>query len=192
MSFSCCIKCGKMVAQYDKYCEDCVNKYGVKQDKEFHKHFYPENYEEECKKEFSNDLLAAALGKKTMSKPILCLDFDGVCHLYTSEWKGAGAIEDDVVPGLFEFIEEASRHFNIQIYSTRSNKPGGVGAMIEWFYWQRKKWRENGGQGEEFIKLDFPMEKPPAFLTIDDRAITFNGQWPDIETLKNFKPWNRK
>ena len=29
-----------------------------------------------------------------MPKPILCLDFDGVVHSYTSGWKGADVIPD--------------------------------------------------------------------------------------------------
>lgn len=37
----------------------------------------------------------------------------------------------------------------------------------------------------------FPTERPPATITIDDRAITFTGEWPDMETLINFKPWNK-
>jgi hypothetical protein len=34
-----------------------------------------------------------------MRKPILCLDFDGVLHSYTSGWKGAAVIPDPPVPG---------------------------------------------------------------------------------------------
>jgi len=40
--------------------------------------------------------------------------------------------------------------------------------------------------------LDFPREKPPAFITLDDRAAQFNGTWPDIQGLLAFRPWNKK
>jgi len=40
-------------------------------------------------------------------------------------------------------------------------------------------------------QLHFPEHKPPAFLTIDDRAITFRGNWHDVDiaTLLAFRPW---
>lgn len=75
-----------------------------------------------------------------MSKPILCLDFDGVCHSYTSGWKGAAVIPDDAVPGLFEFLEQAAPIFDIQVFSSRSNQAGGIDAMKEWFIVQWCKW----------------------------------------------------
>lgn len=124
-------------------------------------------------------------------KPILCLDFDGVCHSYTSGWKGADVIPDDAVPGLFEFLEQVAPYFDIQVFSSRSSTPEGITAMQFWFEFQRRKWRANGGgQGfKEVISISFPTQKPSAFITIDDRALTFTGEWPNIETLKTFKPW---
>ena len=124
-------------------------------------------------------------------KPILCLDFDGVCHSYTSGWKGVDVIPDPYVPGLFEFLDEACKVFDIQIFSSRSSQKGGREAMLAWFCNQRKAWREAGGQGGEVLKISFPKEKPPAFISIDDRAITFTGEWPDISDLRSFKPWNK-
>jgi hypothetical protein len=35
-----------------------------------------------------------------MTKPILCLDFDGVIHSYSSGWKGADVIPDPPVEAL--------------------------------------------------------------------------------------------
>ncbi len=127
-----------------------------------------------------------------MGKPILCLDFDGVCHSYTSGWQGADVIPDDAVPGLFEFLEAAAPAFDIQVFSSRSNQDGGIEAMQFWFVEQRKKWREAGGQGAENISISFPTEKPAAFVGLDDRVLTFNGLWPDVELLKAFKPWNKR
>lgn len=127
-----------------------------------------------------------------MGKPILCLDFDGVCHSYTSGWKGTTNIPDDAVPGLFEFLEQAVLHFDIQVYSSRSNQEGGIEAMQFWFVEQRKKWREAGGQGSEVLTISFPKEKPAAFVGLDDRVLTFEGNWPDVETLRKFKPWNKR
>jgi hypothetical protein len=39
--------------------------------------------------------------------------------------------------------------------------------------------------------LRFPTTKPSAMVTLDDRAITFTGTWPDVESLRTFTPWNK-
>ena len=118
-----------------------------------------------------------------MTKPILCLDFDGVIHSYESGWKGADNIPDPAVPGAAEFLEEALEHFEIHVFSSRSNQEGGIRAMKEWMS------LEFGG--EQMRDVKFPNEKPPAMISIDDRAICFTGAWPTMEFLKNFKPWNK-
>ena len=130
-----------------------------------------------------------------MGKPILCLDFDGVIHSYTSGWKGADVIPDPPVPGALQFIAAATEHFTVHIFSSRSHQFGGIKAMREWLgYWSVDP---TYGMNDEFDHstwgaIEWPTEKPPAFLTIDDRALTFNGTWPAIDTLKTFKPWNKK
>lgn len=130
-----------------------------------------------------------------MSKPILCLDFDGVIHSYTSGWKGADVIPDPPVPGALHFIVAAMEHFTVAIYSSRSGQPGGIAAMNQWLgFWSVDT--EHGMPGDfdhgAWGAIIWPTEKPAAMVTIDDRAITFTGEWPSIETLKNFKPWNKK
>lgn len=120
-----------------------------------------------------------------MDKPILCLDFDGVCHSYTSGWQGANNIPDPPVEGAFTFIRNALNYFDVYIFSSRSNQPGGIAAMQDWFI--KHNWPGTYLTGPEY--LYFSTEKPAAFLTIDDRALTFTGEWPDMDTLRNFKPW---
>lgn len=129
-----------------------------------------------------------------MNKPILCLDFDGVCHQYSSGWKGANVIPDEYVPGLFEFLEEAKDHFEIHVLSSRSRQDGGIEAMQIWFYEQRKLWRKRGGMHttNDPLEIKFPKEKPPAMVTLDDRGILFTGQWPSIQSLREFQPWYKK
>jgi hypothetical protein len=133
------------------------------------------------------------------NKPILCLDFDGVCHSYESGWKGAGVIPDPPVPGLFEFLEEADKVFTVQIFSSRSNQPGGMVAMMNWFdkYWTEYLFQKQPETSSSYPSGSCPLiqfvdEKPPAFLTIDDRAITFTGEWPDIQELRKFQPWFKR
>ena len=116
-------------------------------------------------------------------KPILVLDFDGVCHSYTSGWQGPGIISDPPVDGLFEFLREAGKAFTIHILSSRSAYPEGIKAMRSWF--------EEWGKDEDLPPLNFPDSKVAAHVTIDDRAVTFSGRWPDVEILIKFKPWNR-
>ena len=42
------------------------------------------------------------------------------------------------------------------------------------------------------LPLFFPLEKPPAFVGIDDRVIQFTGSWPALDYLDRFKTWNAK
>lgn len=128
-----------------------------------------------------------------MNKPILCLDFDGVIHSYTSGWKGADVISDPPVEGAISFMLQAlNAGWDVVIYSSRSKDPHGVANMRRWLKehaggcW----WETPAGPGLEDVRFEY--QKPAAFLTIDDRALTFTGVWPDPKELFNFKPWNKK
>ena len=124
-------------------------------------------------------------------KPILVLDFDGVINSYVSGWESATVILDPPVDGALDFISEAQLHFSVQILSSRSREPGGIEAMRAWM----REWQEHL-HPEWTIWLDeiieWPTEKPAAFLTLDDRALTFDGHWPDVKTLLQFKPWYKR
>jgi hypothetical protein len=128
-------------------------------------------------------------------KRILVLDFDGVCHMYTTKWEAADIISDGPVPGLFEFIFSAAEHFDIQIYSSRSVSPLGIMAMKEWFYryyFEWLDWDVNEGVMARMLPITFPTSKPPAFIAIDDRCYCFVGSWPAVSRLLGFRPWLRE
>jgi len=131
--------------------------------------------------------------------PIICVDFDGVIHSYTSGWKGVSVISDDPVPGAIDWLQEhlpvpdaicafAPKHEGpiVQIYSSRSKSWFGRRAM--------KKWLIKHGLPQCYIYdniLKFPTKKSAAFLTIDDRAICFYGEFPSKEQMISFIPWNK-
>jgi len=137
-----------------------------------------------------------------MKRPILCLDFDGVIHSYTSGWKGADVIPDPPVDGAMAFIAQAVDSFDVAIFSSRSHQPGGRGAMHSYILTHMLSYLEANADGDEgqaralahrvVGSLLFPLDKPPAMVTIDDRAITFTGTWPAVDELLAFKPWNKK
>lgn len=130
-----------------------------------------------------------------MSKPILCLDFDGVVHLYNSGWKGPRNIPDDPTEGALQFMYDMLQEgWDVVIHSSRARYFGGISAMRKWLRrhaMAKDMWHEWGfGPGLEDVR--FVRWKPPAVLTLDDRAVTFNGTWPTPEAVKKFKPWNKK
>ena len=57
--------------------------------------------------------------------------------------------------------------------------------MMDWFIHHAR----NASDIETGARLKFPLEKPPAFVGIDDRVITFHGSWPDVQELRAFKTW---
>lgn len=136
-------------------------------------------------------------------------------HSYTSGWKGAAKIPDPPVPGALKFIVAARQSFRVAIFSPRSHQWGGRRAMRRWLYDQylsllvmeerTPPWllREVNGFGEPWEDLaqvtaseivnsiEFPLFKPPAMVSLDDRALTFTGEWPNVQQLTKFRPWNK-
>ena len=128
-------------------------------------------------------------------KPKICIDFDGVIHSYDRGWRD-GVIYGDIVPGFFDWVERARKDFDLVIYSSRSKNEEGIVAMGEWLNARREEWVQAGGQRHptEPLVIELAHEKPPAWLTIDDRAILFRGDWnaPELtaEAMLAFTPWN--
>lgn len=148
---------------------------------------------------------------------IVLLDFDGVLHSYRSGWQGPRCIPDPPVPGMLEWLmrflwdnctppdrlcamapdmpfQELSRteRSEVMIFSSRSKHWGGRKAMRAWMveHGFDHAWFA-GMPGDGGIK--FPLKKPPAFVTIDDRAICFNGTPRGLtEQIQNFTPWMKR
>jgi hypothetical protein len=137
-----------------------------------------------------------------VGKPILCLDFDGVLHSYSSGWKGADVIPDPPTDGMAAFLDEAIELFDVQIFSSRTHQSGGMFAMRS-FIWDALVHHFDCPFAGDPRGLDralairdalkYPTEKPPAMITIDDRALCFTGNWADFDPkrLLEFKPWNK-
>ncbi len=130
-----------------------------------------------------------------MSK-ILCVDFDGVLHSYSSGWQGADEVKDAPVKGAIRWLvnmidSDDGVGYAIAIYSSRSSQEGGIMAMKAWLtHWFHDEFPDT--DPEYFLRLlTFPTKKPPAYLTIDDRAICFRGTFPSVQELDYFKPWNK-
>ena len=113
-----------------------------------------------------------------MGMKTACVDFDGVMNEY-SGWKG----EDELFtprPGLQEFIVKLFGMYDcLKIHTTR--KPELVRAWLEKY-------------GVSKYIADVTNIKPPAVVYIDDRAITFNGDFDaTLEQVKTFQAyWDRK
>ncbi len=132
------------------------------------------------------------------NKPILCVDFDGVIHSYDNGWQD-GFIYGTVTAGFFPWLAKAKNIFRVVVYSSRSKTAEGAEEMRRWLENQETLWLISDDP-EEVMDIignvgciEFAHEKPAAFLTIDDRAVTFSGSWEELdpEMLRNFKPWNQ-
>lgn len=143
---------------------------------------------------------------ETRRGPILCLDFDGVIHSYASGWKGAGRIPDPPVEGaVAAILGYLDAGFRVAIFSSRSKSLMGRWAMKRWLgnaiaeHWISGNTPPALADAEceadaraVVNRFEWPWFKPAALVTLDDRALTFTGQWPAASDLRGFKPWNKR
>lgn len=114
-------------------------------------------------------------------KQTVVFDFDGVIHSYTSGWQGVGVIPDPPVPGIKEAIDNIrAAGYEVVVVSTRCTSAEGRIALYHYLK-------------QHHIEVDdIRVEKPPAIVYIDDRAICFDGH-PEtlLAKIVNFVPWNK-
>ena len=138
-----------------------------------------------------------------MAKPILSVDFDGVIHSLPGPWNGLTEIPNPPVVGSIAFLQEAQDYFNVQIFSSRSAHPDGIKAMQRWLaHWAHESAAyekdpitgavmevDESWTNEWLANITWPTDKPAAFVTLDDKAVSFQGSFPDPEELTFFRPW---
>lgn len=91
--------------------------------------------------------------------------------------------------------------FSLCIYSSRSKNSDQLSNMQSWLLEHIENHIKNlriqddthpfADANAVFNYIAFPTEKPAAWLTIDDRAICFDGDFPSKDSIHNFKPWNK-
>lgn len=123
---------------------------------------------------------------------LICTDFDGVLHSYLTTWEDNDIIPDPPVAGAMRWLVEMefTDGFQVVIYSGRSRTKMGIEAMKDWIKLHiQEACMGDHAHARTVNNLVFTNTKPPAFLTLDDRAICFRGTFPSIQELENFRPW---
>lgn len=107
-----------------------------------------------------------------MKKYTVCIDLNGVLDQYTG-WKGEGHM-DPPRPGAERFLSELSRDYKVVIFTTQP-------AERVW------KWMREYGL-DQYVS-DVTDRKPPALVYVDDRAVTFRGDFEEtLREIRTFRP----
>lgn len=115
---------------------------------------------------------------------ILAVDFDGVINSYSSGFKGLQNIPDLPVPRCKEFIDKLHQeNYYIMIFSARASNMLGKKAIQKYLK----------DHQIYFDEIFMGFAKPFADVYLDDKAVTFQGDWEQAyHQIKNFKNWNEK
>ena len=112
----------------------------------------------------------------------VALDFDGVLHANVAKWTKPSEVNDVPTEGALEAVQLYERAgLNLIVFSARANDAEATRAIRTWL-------RDNG-----FPAMPITAKKVDATIYVDDRGYHFNGNnWPSVESIIRFTPWNRK
>lgn len=126
-----------------------------------------------------------------MKKVNAYVDFDRTIHAYTSKFTHETEISDgpyideNGISGI-DFIRNLFQaDFNVTIFSTRGSHEGFALACIDWF-------RKFGLEEQFIFHLKFTNVKGDLDFIFDDRGINMHGTYPSVDSLKKFKPYDRR
>jgi hypothetical protein len=111
----------------------------------------------------------------------VALDFDGVINSYKNGWKGESETDEPVTGAAEGILRLLESGLDIVIYSTRAGSPEGEKTIRDYL-------RNLIGESAGTIKIT--DRKPIAAVYVDDRAVTFSGNWEEMpEKIEKFKSW---
>jgi hypothetical protein len=107
--------------------------------------------------------------RKEPTPKTVCLDFDGVLHAYSRGW-GDGSCYDAPIEGALSAVTYLQlKGLNVVVQTARQD----LDAVRDWLF-------QHG-----FPEMRVTNEKPIALAYIDDRGITFQGDWrPVLATVE--------
>lgn len=116
-----------------------------------------------------------------MGKQKICIDFDGVIHLFIQPWISEDIIPDLPVSGIKEVIDQLRKlGYEVVVMSSRALTEKGKTAIRDYL------------NKYNITVDDIVSEKIPAMVYVDDRCIQFTGNTTGlVDQIINFKPWNR-
>ena len=111
-----------------------------------------------------------------MGKKTLLIDLDGVLNTYV------GGYQPDFIPpareGVGEFLTALYQNFELKLFTTRPQQLA-------------QKWLDDNKFSHLFSEVT--NIKKPAWLFIDDRCLTFDGNYDSLlEKISNFSQWYKK
>jgi hypothetical protein len=113
-----------------------------------------------------------------LAKKTVCLDFDGCIHKMKGWGDDEGDITGTLIDGAKEAIEDLRSDYKVVIYSVRCRTKKGRDGIAKFL-------------SDNEIEVDgIESDKPAAFCFLDDRAITFKGNWKTaVKNIRGFKWW---
>ena len=112
-----------------------------------------------------------------MKQKVICVDFDGVIHLYSKGWQD-GSIYDPPVDGAREKLKIlVSKDYRVIIFTTRLNPE--VNKDINFEKNKMNKWLVANGFQKGTHYHDITAVKPIAEVYIDDKALRFTN-WENV------------
>jgi hypothetical protein len=131
-----------------------------------------------------------------LSSKIIAVDFDGVVNPYGRGWQGGALYEDHTTPGWWAWLGRVTAAgFRVVIHSSRFDSRKAEEEAIRWL---EDCFRRECGPHEVGLLagLEFSAVKPPAWITVDDRCVRFDGDWEAVnlrpEVLAAFRPWTQR
>jgi hypothetical protein len=123
------------------------------------------------------------------------VDFHGVICEHPEGSKGITEMTWPEVPGAIDWLKDVTDRFNVHVVSARFSRPGREGAVA---IAAARSWLAYRGIPMAWMASPYGMPrilltpfKPACVLWVDDRAFCFRGQFPLVEEIEGFKPWNR-